>query len=98
MEGLDNYQSKQAQRGSAKRTVLVRYNQFRGGRGLEEISQRRLGDAMAALGYRAKIRLSGGRVDYRHLAWASDAVDLAADTAELRTPRKGSAITRPRCW
>jgi len=62
--------------------LLACFNHFRRGHGLEEISQRRLGDAMAGLGYRTKTRLSGGRVHYCHLAWASDALDLAAHSAD----------------
>jgi len=61
--------------------LLAHFNHFRRAHGLEEISQRRLGDTMANLGYRTKMRLSGGRVHYGHLAWTSDALDLAALSA-----------------
>jgi hypothetical protein len=61
--------------------LLARFNDFRRAHGLNEISQRRLGDAMAGLGYRTKTRLSGGRVHYCHLAWAPDAFGVAAPSA-----------------
>jgi hypothetical protein len=67
--------------------LLTRYNRFRREHGLEEISQRRLGDAMAALGYRDKVRLSGGRIYYRGLAWSSDGDGVAAHAADRM--RKG---------
>jgi hypothetical protein len=58
--------------------LLARYNRSRREQGLEEISQRRLGDAMAVLGYRNKARHSGGRTFYRGLAWSSDNIGVAA--------------------
>jgi hypothetical protein len=61
--------------------LLARYNRFRREHGLEEISQRRLGDAMAVLGYRDKARLCGGRIHYRGLAWPSDVAAHGADRA-----------------
>jgi hypothetical protein len=61
--------------------LLARYNRFRREHGLEEISQRRLGDAMAVLGYRDKARLCGGRIHYRGLAWPSDVAAHGADQA-----------------
>jgi hypothetical protein len=36
---------------------------------LPEISQRRLGDAMRALGHHKKPRLADGRIHYQGLAW-----------------------------
>jgi hypothetical protein len=50
--------------------LLARYNGSRCKRGEAEITQRRFGDAMNALGYRMKLRQSGGRVHYQGLAWA----------------------------
>jgi hypothetical protein len=50
--------------------LLARYNGSRRNRGNSEVTQRRFGDAMNALGHRKKLRLSGGRVHYQGLAWA----------------------------
>jgi hypothetical protein len=50
--------------------LLERYNGSRRKRGRPEITQRRFGDTMSVLGYRNKLRLSGGRVHYQGLAWA----------------------------
>jgi hypothetical protein len=50
--------------------LLERFNGSRRKRGYQEVTQRRFGDAMNALGYRKKVRLSGGRVHYQGLAWA----------------------------
>jgi hypothetical protein len=61
--------------------LLARYNHSRRERGLEEISQRRLGDAMAALGHRDKVRHTSGRIHYRGLAWPSDRRGVAAHNA-----------------
>jgi hypothetical protein len=79
---LDARTRRDEQSALASSELLACFNHFRRGHGLEEISQRRLGDAMAGLGYRTKTRLSGGRVHYCHLAWASDALDLAAHSAD----------------
>jgi len=49
--------------------LLARYNGSRGKRGLPIITHRRFGDTMYALGYRKKLRLSGGHVHYQGLAW-----------------------------
>ena len=51
--------------------LLARYNRSRRERGLPEISQRRLGDAMRALGHHKKPRLADGRIHYQGLAWGS---------------------------
>jgi hypothetical protein len=59
--------------------LLAHYNRSRYERGQSEISQRRLGDTMAALGYTNKARLSDGRIHYCGLAWSSD---VAARSAE----------------
>jgi hypothetical protein len=70
--------------------LLAHYNRYRCEHGQSEISQRRLGDAMAALGYRDKARLSGGRIYYRGLAWSSDGVGVAAHAADrMRKGRVG---------
>jgi len=50
--------------------LLERYNGSRRRRGEPEVTQRRFGDAMNALGYRMKQRQSGGRVHYQGLTWA----------------------------
>jgi hypothetical protein len=50
--------------------LLARYNASRRERGLPEATQRRLGDAMGALGHRDRVRLAGGRIHYPGLAWA----------------------------
>jgi hypothetical protein len=49
--------------------LLARYNRSLQQRGLPEISQRRLGDAMRALGHHNKPRLADGRIHYQGLAW-----------------------------
>jgi hypothetical protein len=59
--------------------LLTRYNRSRRMRGYSEVTQRRLGDAMSALGHRQKLRLSGGRVHYQGLAWGEpDPIHVAA--------------------
>ena len=45
----------------------ARHNRSRRERGLPEVSQRRLGDAMGALGHRNKLRLVSGRIHYQGL-------------------------------
>jgi hypothetical protein len=50
--------------------LLARYNGWRGKRGLPLVTQRRFGDSMSGLGYRKKLRLSGGRIHYQGLVWA----------------------------
>jgi hypothetical protein len=50
--------------------LLERYNGSRRKRSEPEVTQRRFGDAMHALGYRMKLRQSGGRVHYQGLTWA----------------------------
>jgi hypothetical protein len=67
--------------------LLARYNRSRRERGQSVISQRRLGDTMAALGYTNKARLSGGRTYYRGFAWSSDGIGFAALSAD--SARKG---------
>jgi hypothetical protein len=62
----------------ASSELLARFNQFRRGHGRAEVSHRRLGDAMASLGYRNKARLAAGRVFYRGLAWAHEAAEVDA--------------------
>jgi len=49
--------------------LLARYNGSRRKRGEPDVTQRRFGDTMNALGH-LKHRLCGGRVHYRGLAWA----------------------------
>jgi hypothetical protein len=49
--------------------LLERYNCWRDKHGLIAVTQRRLGDAMGALGHRKKQRLASGRVHYQGLAW-----------------------------
>ena len=49
--------------------LLARYNGSRRKRGEPDVTQRRFGDAMNALGH-LKHRLCGGRVHYQRLAWA----------------------------
>jgi hypothetical protein len=49
--------------------LLARYNCSLQQRGLPETSQRRLGDAMRALGHHNKPRLADGRIHYQGLAW-----------------------------
>jgi hypothetical protein len=59
--------------------LLGRYNGSRRNRGYPEVTQRRFGDAMNALGHLKKLRLSGGRVHYQGLAWAeADCMQVAA--------------------
>jgi hypothetical protein len=59
--------------------LMARYNASRRKRGEPEITQRRFGDAMNALGHRKKLRLSGGRVHYQGLVWAeTDRLQVAA--------------------
>ena len=49
--------------------LLARYNGSRRKRGEPDVTQRRFGDTMNALGH-LKHRLCGGRVHYQRLAWA----------------------------
>jgi hypothetical protein len=49
--------------------LLVRYNGSRREGGRSQVSQRRFGDTMNALGYRKKSRLASGHVHYQGLAW-----------------------------
>ena len=49
--------------------LLARYNCSLQQRGLPETSQRRLGDAMRALGHHNKPRLADGRIHYQGFAW-----------------------------
>jgi hypothetical protein len=62
----------------ASSDLLARYNGSRRKRGSAEVTQRRFGDTMRALGYRTKLRLTGGRVHYQGLAWADPARMRAA--------------------
>ena len=50
--------------------LLGRYNSSRRRGGRSQVSQRRFGDTMSALGYR-KLRLGGGRVHYHGLTWVA---------------------------
>jgi hypothetical protein len=60
---LERFLDRHAHRGGGSAVgsseVLARYNRSRRERGLPEISQRRLGDAMRALGHHNKLRLAG---------------------------------------
>jgi len=58
--------------------LLARYNGSRCKRGEAEITQRRFGDAMNALGHRKKLRLSGGRIHYHGLTWTEPRPRLVA--------------------
>jgi hypothetical protein len=78
---LDHHACRDEHSALSSAELLARYNRFRREHGLEEISQRRLGDAMAVLGYRDKARLCGGRIHYRGLAWPSDVAAHGADRA-----------------
>jgi hypothetical protein len=70
---LERFLDRHAHRGGGPAVgsseVLARYNRSRRERGLPEISQRRLGDAMRALGHNNKSRLADGRIHYQGLAW-----------------------------
>jgi hypothetical protein len=79
---LDRHARRDEHSALSSAELLARYNWFRRERGLEGISQRRLGDAMAALGHRYKVRLSGGRIHYSGLAWSSDSLEVAAQNAD----------------
>jgi len=61
--------------------LLGRYNSSRRKSGRSQVSQRRFGDAMNALGYR-KLRLGGGRVHYRGLTWVAADVHAAHEVAK----------------
>jgi hypothetical protein len=75
---LDGWTRRDEHSALSSTQLLARYNRCRREHGLEEISQRRLGDAMGVLGHRDKVRLSGGRTFYRGLAWSSDKIGVAA--------------------
>ena len=77
--------------------LLARYNRSRRERGLPEISQRRLGDAMRALGHNNKPRLADGRIHYQGLAWVeADARKIHEATAkDIRaSPRHKNGAAR----
>ena len=61
--------------------LLARYNRSRPESGLSEISQRRLGDAMRALGHHNKPRLADGRIHYQGLAWREPAMAKVAKSS-----------------
>jgi len=90
---LDRYAPRDEHSALSSTELLARYNRFRREHGLEEVSQRRLGDAMAVLGHRDKARLSGGRTYYRGLAWSSDSIGVAAHIANrVRKGKVGSGL------
>jgi hypothetical protein len=60
--------------------LLGRYNSSRRKSGRSQVSQRRFGDTMNALGYR-KLRLGGGRVHYLGLTWVAVGVHAAREVA-----------------
>jgi hypothetical protein len=70
---LERFLDRHAHRGGGSvvgsSEMLARYNRSRRERGLPEISQRRLGDAMRTLGHNNKPRLADGRIHYQGLAW-----------------------------
>jgi hypothetical protein len=72
---LDRHSRRDERSALGSSELLTRYNRSRCERRLPEISQRRLGDAMGALGYRQKPRLSGGRIHYGGMAWARGTAD-----------------------
>jgi hypothetical protein len=73
--------------------LLGGYNSSRRKSGRSEVSQRRFGDTMSALGYR-KLRLGGGRVHYQGLAWM-EADHLRAKSSQLRQiPSNTPAVRR----
>jgi hypothetical protein len=77
--------------------VLARYNRSRRERGLPEISQRRLGDAMRSLGYHNKPRIADGRIHYQGLAWVqADARELHEVTAKDIRASPATSQTPPR--
>ena len=61
--------------------LLGRYNSSRRKSGRSQVSQRRFGDTMNALGYR-KLRLGGGRVHYHGLTWVVADVHAAHEVAK----------------
>jgi hypothetical protein len=67
--------------------LLGRYNSSRRKSGRSQVSQRRFGDTMNALGY-GKLRLNGGRVHYLGLAWAEANTPARNDAARLSQHRQ----------
>jgi hypothetical protein len=67
--------------------LLGRYNSSRRKSGRSQVSQRRFGDTMNALGYR-KLRLGGGRVHYQGLAWVEANTPARNDAARLSQHRQ----------
>jgi hypothetical protein len=66
---LDRHAYRDGRSAVGSSELLTRHNRSRRERGLPEVSQRRLGDAMGALGHRNKLRLVSGRIHYQGLAW-----------------------------
>ena len=101
---LEKFLDRHAHRGGGSvvgsSELLARYNRSRRERGLPEISQRRVGDAMRALGHNNKPRLADGRIHYQGLAWVeADARKIHEATAkDIRaSPRHeyGAARSEP---
>jgi hypothetical protein len=110
---LERFLDRHAHRGGGSvvgsSEVLARYNRSRRERGLPQISQRRLGDAMRALGHHNKPRLADGRIHYQGLAWVeadareiyeATAKDIRASPATNQTPprhKNGAARVGTSC-
>ena len=77
--------------------LLGRYNSSRRKSGRSQVSQRRFGDTMSALGYR-KLRLDGGRVHYQGLAWVEANTparnDAAGESQHRQMPSNKPAPSR----
>jgi hypothetical protein len=67
--------------------LLGCYNSLRRKSGRSQVSQRRFGDTMNALGY-GKLRVDGGRVHYQGLAWVETNTPARNDAARLSQHRQ----------
>ncbi len=68
--------------------LLARYNFSLQQRGLPETSQRRLGDAMRALGHHNKPRLADGRIHYQGFAWREPDTSAKPGSASRLSQRR----------
>ena len=93
---LDRHARQEKRSDVGSSDLLARYNDFRREHGVDEVSQRRLGDAMGALGYRNKLRHSGGRIHYQGLEWVDAGMGLR--TVGTAGSRPGIARARDKRW